>query len=360
MYDELKSVFNDSESPVALLDGKFRAIWRNKAAENCEMLSDRALRTGIAERRSVLLQLKQRGGVTVPLAPFPGSERLCTVLPAGDGYLASISSTASMTTGTAGLLSGVDWYSASARSSVQKLFLKISTLAAAAETPEELRAAQELRRVGYGMLRSANNASMMARYICGALTPNKRPTNVSELVRSLCEAASGVMSSGVPLKCETEPEPLCFSTDSGLITQVLMNLLLNSYKYTSDYNEITVRLAAQGTSVVLTVSDRGTGIRPELIGSVTEPYFSSDPYNDGEPRPGLGLGLSVAAAAAKLLGGSLAVTSEFGEGTCVAVSIPIEGECAAQDVLRENTLRYVADRFSDIYVGLAELCDIPD
>ncbi|MDO4567184.1 MAG: hypothetical protein Q4B42_07625, partial [Oscillospiraceae bacterium] len=59
-------------------------------------------------------------------------------------------------------------------------------------------------------------------------------------------------------------------------------------------------------------------------------------------------------------GGSLAISSEFGEGTTVALSIACGGETASgEEILKAKLPNYLTDRFSGLYIELCELCEIP-
>ena len=67
------------------------------------------------------------------------------------------------------------------------------------------------------------------------------------------------------------------------------------------------------------ISDTGTGIAPDILAKVCEPFFSTKGLN------GTGLGLSMAHGFFKQSGGDLLITSELGKGTCVEVWLPMGG-----------------------------------
>jgi two-component system, cell cycle sensor histidine kinase and response regulator CckA len=72
-----------------------------------------------------------------------------------------------------------------------------------------------------------------------------------------------------------------------------------------------------GRCVRLRVADTGSGIRPDILGSVFDPFFSTKP-----PGGSAGLGLTVARAIAGRWGGRITVDSAPGTGTTVTVLFP--------------------------------------
>jgi signal transduction histidine kinase len=83
----------------------------------------------------------------------------------------------------------------------------------------------------------------------------------------------------------------------------------------------TVDLAAAdlapGDYIAISVADTGTGIAPELLGRVLEPFFTTKDVGKGS-----GLGLSMVYGLMKQSGGSLRIDSEVGRGTLVELLLP--------------------------------------
>jgi len=108
------------------------------------------------------------------------------------------------------------------------------------------------------------------------------------------------------------------------IEQVVVNLVLNACQALPDRDHgirITTRLAADPKRLELRVEDEGTGIAPEHLSRLTDPFFTTKRESGGT-----GLGLSVSAGIVKEHGGSIAFASTPGKGTAVTLSFPIATE----------------------------------
>lgn len=107
------------------------------------------------------------------------------------------------------------------------------------------------------------------------------------------------------------------------IEQVLINLLVNALQALPDRSRgvcVAARHDQRTQQVVLTVSDEGVGMSPDVCDRITEPFFSTR-LNEG----GTGLGLSISSSIIRDHGGSITFQSEPGMGTVVTVRLPATG-----------------------------------
>lgn len=107
-----------------------------------------------------------------------------------------------------------------------------------------------------------------------------------------------------------EEWPIVFG-DPALIRQIFRNLIENGIKF-NESNPKRVELSwerDQGGHIIVTVSDNGLGIAPEMIDHIFEPYVRSGDYS------GTGMGLAIVWRACKRLGVPITVESEVGRGT---------------------------------------------
>ena len=109
--------------------------------------------------------------------------------------------------------------------------------------------------------------------------------------------------------------------DANGIVTVLLNLLINAYKYTGEDKQIAVRAFDQGSEVVLEVEDNGIGIPLNDRRRIFEPFFRGDDRLRGMSS-GAGLGLAITKAVVKAHRGEIEVESTEGRGTRMTVRLP--------------------------------------
>lgn len=119
-------------------------------------------------------------------------------------------------------------------------------------------------------------------------------------------------------------EPSIVSGDPNGLRQLLVILLDNALKYTPAEGRIALRLAREGETAVIVVSDTGVGISSEHLPHVFERFYRADPGRSRDPG-GTGLGLSIARWIVAQHGGSIELISRPGEGTEAEVRLPIDG-----------------------------------
>ncbi len=105
--------------------------------------------------------------------------------------------------------------------------------------------------------------------------------------------------------------------DAEKIKQMLLNLVRNAMAAMPGGGDITLSLDLDGDSVVLGVEDTGTGIKPEHLGKIFEPYFTT------KGDKGTGLGLTIVYKIMKEHHGDVTVSSKVGEGTTFRLFFPV-------------------------------------
>jgi signal transduction histidine kinase len=110
--------------------------------------------------------------------------------------------------------------------------------------------------------------------------------------------------------------------DETQLLRVLLNLLSNARDAVAAGGDIELRADIVETAgwpprLAVCVSDTGTGIDPEYLSTIFEPFVTTKPVGKGT-----GLGLSTARAIAVAHGGTLEVSSTLGLGTAFTLSLP--------------------------------------
>lgn len=124
------------------------------------------------------------------------------------------------------------------------------------------------------------------------------------------------------LVLDAEPDLPIVITDRGKLRQVLFNLLSNATKFTPERGRVTLRITRSGHAAVrLEVIDTGPGIAAENQTIIFDKFRQIDGSATREHR-GTGLGLAIARELVSLLGGTIGVQSEPGEGATFWVVLP--------------------------------------
>jgi two-component system phosphate regulon sensor histidine kinase PhoR len=110
--------------------------------------------------------------------------------------------------------------------------------------------------------------------------------------------------------------------DADATEQAVLNLIVNAMKYSGDARRISVRLAQEGSWVVIRVVDSGIGIEAaEQEQIFTQFYRGSGPQN--ATIPGAGLGLTIVRHIAAAHHGRVVVDSAIGQGSTFSLYLPI-------------------------------------
>ena len=160
--------------------------------------------------------------------------------------------------------------------------------------------------------------------------PVRNPVRMGPLIRDTCRFAS----SGSNVKCNVSLEDglrNC-SVDRNQIGQVIQNLMINAIQAMPMGGTIDVTAAnatlregdqptlAHGEYVLITITDQGTGIPPQMLPRIFDPFFTTKPK-------GHGLGLAISHSIISRHGGTIDVRSELGKGTTFTVYLPACGDC---------------------------------
>jgi signal transduction histidine kinase len=109
--------------------------------------------------------------------------------------------------------------------------------------------------------------------------------------------------------------------DENRLAQVLGNLLTNALRYTPDGGRVSLGAQAEPGSVVITVTDTGSGIAAEDLPFVFDRFYRAD-KSRSEAEGESGLGLAIVKALVEAHGGSIGVESAAGRGTTFRVRLP--------------------------------------
>ena len=136
--------------------------------------------------------------------------------------------------------------------------------------------------------------------------------------------APQVRAAGLAFRCAPCDPSVVVRADRDKARQVLLNLLGNALKYTPSGGRVVVECEADERVARVHVRDTGTGIRPERLPFIFEPFVQGERALN-RPDEGVGLGLAISRDLARGMGGELSVESEAGRGSTFTLTLPRAG-----------------------------------
>jgi signal transduction histidine kinase len=153
--------------------------------------------------------------------------------------------------------------------------------------------------------------------------------DLNETITGMTDLLSQALGSGVTLRLELQPDAWPARADTGQLEMAILNLVVNARDAITRGGIVRIATAnivldgdidgLVGDFVVLTVSDTGAGMPPEILARAFEPLFTTKLAGKGT-----GLGLASLYGFAKQCGGTATIDSELGKGTTVAIYLPRE------------------------------------
>lgn len=259
------------------------------------------------------------------------------------------------------LIEYIDLINVQFREPATGIFASLPLLANNINNSNTERAMENLNNVyqnTYMILRGINNMSLTAKLMDGRQF-SREIIDFSQLVKSVFSGSEMISPSYFSADIEADNE--CYICGSkALITTGLLNILLNSFDYRrEDDVKISVQLKREKGRCVLIYKDNSIGIKPEIAEDIFKPFFTANPYCEGEPGMKMGVGLYIAQQAVKHAGGTMLMQTEFSEGVSYIISIP---DCITDEnlVMKSSTGEFLLNRYSDVFIQLCEYCNLPD
>jgi PAS domain S-box-containing protein len=203
------------------------------------------------------------------------------------------------------------------------------------------------RRYAEGALRAASRGSRLTEHLLAFSRRQEiRPeiVNINDLLRESLVLCQKTVGEGVEIALAFQDGDWPCKIDPAQFGAALLNLAANARDAMNRSGRLTLRTenvtttsssAADqpaGDYVVLSVTDTGCGMSPEVLERAFEPFYTTK-----EVGKGTGLGLSQVYGFAKQSGGAATIESKVGQGTTVRIYIPrANGQAAAGAVARDG------------------------
>jgi two-component system sensor histidine kinase KdpD len=172
------------------------------------------------------------------------------------------------------------------------------------------------------LINLVENLLSITRIDNGTLNLNMQPELLEEVI---AEALLHINRNSIEhhIKTVLSDELLMAKMDSRLIIQVIINIVDNAIKYTQPGSNITISAKRDGQSVLVEISDDGSGISDEAKAKLFDMFYTADNIR-GDGRRGLGLGLSLCKSIIHAHGGTIYVKDNVPQGTVFGFTLQAE------------------------------------
>lgn len=207
--------------------------------------------------------------------------------------------------------------------------LGMSRMALASDlAPEQRRRIASIQRAGKDLLDIINDILDFSRLDAGKMAIRQEPFQLGEImekIMSLMSFSAREKNIGL-LYTFTHGLPFFMTGDAARITQMLMQLVGNAVKYTSE-GQVAVTSSVHTRAdltqqLTIQVQDTGVGMAPDQLTVLFEPFSQIDGSSTRD-YGGIGMGLALVKRITDAMKGTIHVQSEPGKGTVFTLSIPV-------------------------------------
>lgn len=203
---------------------------------------------------------------------------------------------------------------------------------------------EKVKRIGGNMRSAVNKAATLTQQLLAFSRKQRlegRVVNLNATVRSLTDLVERTFGGVVDLNMVLTPDLNNCRVDTVQLELAILNILVNARDAMPEGGRIAIKTSnqtvdpadrphfpdlTQGEYVCISITDTGSGIAPEIVSRVMDPFFTTK--DEGK---GTGLGLSMVYGFTKQSGGATHLYSEVGIGTTVRMYFP-----ATRDVLHAD------------------------
>jgi PAS domain S-box-containing protein len=192
--------------------------------------------------------------------------------------------------------------------------------------PEDAQAQRSMgiikRQIAH-LTRMVDDLLDISRISQGRIDLKIEPVELSAVVAQAVETVGPlVREKHHTLTIVSDHQTLRVNGDPTRLAQCLENILTNAAKYTDVGGEIELRCRPNGEHAVISISDNGIGVPPELLPRLFDLFVQGDRTLD-RAQGGLGIGLAVVKRLVEMHGGTVSATSAgLGKGTTFEITLP--------------------------------------
>ncbi len=163
----------------------------------------------------------------------------------------------------------------------------------------------------------------VSRLESGLLNLDQSVLDIEQLLAELVSDAEFEATSNNKLIQYTPQEVSAVIGDATLIRSALENIIRNAIKYTMEGTSVDINLMEENNHIVISVRDHGTGVSPEELEKIFEPFYRT---SDSRARQtgGTGLGLAIAKQAIEKHNGQITAENSVTGGLIISMRFPTQ------------------------------------
>jgi PAS domain S-box-containing protein len=189
--------------------------------------------------------------------------------------------------------------------------------------PEQRDFVARIQRSGKFLLGIINDVLSFAKIDAGSVHVKHVAINIDDVlsgIHTLVEPQIKLKKQSYVYQC---PDKDCVVIgDHEKIEQVVLNLLVNSSKFTRVGGAITLSCSSGNGLATIAVTDNGRGIDVDHLETIFDPFVQVDRKSNEFSQQGVGLGLAISRELAQAMGGDLTVESTRGVGSTFTLTLP--------------------------------------
>ena len=178
----------------------------------------------------------------------------------------------------------------------------------------------------------------VARVTRGRIELRREPADIAQIAAQAIDVVRPLL--GHPDEVEVmvhSGAPLRVDADRTRLEQSIVNLLFNAIKFTAEDRRIKITVERQHHEAVVSISDNGIGIAPDMLSRIFDLFAQADRSLD-RSQGGLGIGLFICQRLIELHGGTISAFSDGpGRGAVFTIRLPLLNEAALQSPTRAST-----------------------
>ena len=182
-------------------------------------------------------------------------------------------------------------------------------------TPTQTASIDQILHAGWYLLQLINEILDLAQIESGMLALSREPTSLAEVMLE-CQAMMEPQGQqrGIRMTFPQPGMPFYVDADRTRLKQVLINLLSNAIKYNQANGTVVVDYTATTPARLrVSVRDSGTGLSPEMLTQLFQPFNRLG--RESSREEGMGIGLVMSKRLVELMGGTIGVASTIGSGS---------------------------------------------